>query len=119
MRRLSEVLLSFSCDLLINLPVLPRSITCQPPFTPLGPEALLPRCLAPGLSHWRFSDGCASGALCGRWAQGYTHSDFSSQSEGKMSDFAFKQRQQSQACRMIIVLLSTQESWKLLHIIKS
>ncbi|XP_047184168.1 uncharacterized protein LOC118289014 isoform X2 [Scophthalmus maximus] len=35
-----------------------------------GPEAP-PCCLTPGLNHWRSSDGCASGALCGRpWSDG-------------------------------------------------
>lgn len=88
----------------ILLPVLPRSITKRALFILLSPEALPPCCLAPGLSRWRCSDGCASGALCGRWAEGFTHAGPSSQSEEKMSAFAFNQSQQIELWRWTMVI---------------
>lgn len=59
-----KVLLSFLCV----SAAIPRAITDRPPpFGPLGPEALPPLSRSELLE---ISDGCASGALGGRWCPG-------------------------------------------------
>lgn len=80
----------------LHLSAIPRAITNSPAFAPLGPEALLPHSRSEPLE---ITDGWASGALCGRWVRGFTHSGCPSLSEEKMSAFIFKHWPQSQACR--------------------